>query len=410
MTSKAAPAVSAKPQRDKVPLVMHVIHALRIGGLENGLVNLVNHMDRTRFRHAIVCMTDYSDFRDRIEDPGVEVFALHKERLSRWGILTALRRLFRERRPSIVHGRNWDGLDAAIPAVLAGVPVRIQGEHGRDMHDLDGSSKRQQWLRRINRPFTTHYTTVSRDLADYLIGQVGIPAARVTQIYNGVDTLKFRPRNESDSDVIRACGVEAGDFVVGTVGRLAAVKDQAALIRAAAQVRRNAGPAAERLKVLLVGDGPLRSDLDELVRDESMEASVIFAGAQNDVPRWMRAMDVFVLPSRAEGISNTILEAMASGLPVLASNVGGNGDLVAEAQTGFLFPAGDAEALAAGIVRYLCDPALRTLHGRASRARVEAAFSIRAMVQGYSDLYDRLVGRVRVETPVRAERRGAAQT
>lgn len=373
------------------PLVAHVIHALRVGGLENGLVNLVNHMDPARYRHAIVCMTDYSDFRDRIRTPGVEVVALHKQGLTRWQIYVRLFRLFRDWRPAIVHGRNWDGLDAVVPARLAGVPVRIQGEHGRDMHDLHGTNRRQQWLRRLNRPFTTHYSTVSRDLADYLRHAVGIPADRVTQIYNGVDTQLFRPAEGGRGRMPDGLPVGTGDFVVGTVGRLAPVKDQAMLIRACGRLVRGRAAGADRLRLVIVGDGPLRADLERIAADEGMGRLVFFPGARANVQEWLRAFDLFVLPSLAEGISNTVLEAMASGLPVVATAVGGNADLVEDGRSGCIVAAGDMDGTAAAIARYLVDPDVATNQGAAARERAERCFSIRSMVEGYAQMYDRLL-------------------
>lgn len=376
-----------------VPLVVHVIHALRVGGLENGLVNLINHMDPGRYRHAIVCMTDFSDFRDRIRRPNVEVVALHKERLSRWGIYASLFRLFRTWRPAIVHGRNWDGLDAMLPARLAGVPVRVQGEHGRDMHDLDGSNHRQRWLRRLNRPFTTHYSTVSRDLAQYLQDAVGIAPERVTQIYNGVDSTVFHPAAGGREPLPGVPRSETGRFIVGTVGRLATVKDQTSLIQACATLMRDPVWQAADLLLVIVGDGPLRDELSRVAVQQGIQDRVVFAGARSNVDEWFRAMDLFVLPSLAEGISNTVLEAMASGLPVVATDVGGNADLLENERTGFIVPPGKPDAIAACIGRYLTTPELVRLHGKAARERVERLFSISSMVEGYTALYDLLLQR-----------------
>jgi sugar transferase (PEP-CTERM/EpsH1 system associated) len=373
------------------PLVAHVIHALRVGGLENGLVNLINHMDPARYRHAIVCMTDYSDFRDRIRTPGVEVVALHKQELTRWQIYARLFRLFRDWRPAIVHGRNWDGLDAVLPARVAGVPVRVQGEHGRDMHDLHGTNRRQQWLRRLNRPFTTHYSTVSRDLARYLCDAVGIPENRVTQIYNGVDTQLFRPAEGGRARLPDGIPAEPGHFVVGTVGRLAPVKDQAMLIRACSRLVRAGAVGAERLRLVIVGDGPLRADLERTAAEECLAGRVFFPGARANVQDWLRAFDLFVLPSLAEGISNTVLEAMATGLPIVATDVGGNADLVEHGRSGCVVASGNAESMAASISRYLENPDLARGEGAAARERAERCFSIRAMVDGYAALYDRLL-------------------
>jgi sugar transferase (PEP-CTERM/EpsH1 system associated) len=391
-----APSVNIPAAPDGVPLVVHVIHALRMGGMENGLVNLINGMDPARYRHAIVCAADFSEFRNRIRRPDVEVIALHKDRLSRTGLLRQLFGCFRLRRPAIVHGRNWDGLDAMLPAWLGGVPVRIHGEHGRDMHDLDGTSRRQQWLRRMNRPFTTHYITVSRDLGRYLCERVGIESSRITQICNGVDTERFRPPEDGRAALPGLAPAPGECVVIGTVGRLVPVKDQVTLVRACALLLRSDPGVAKRLRLVIVGDGPLREALDAEIQALGLAGIALLAGARDDVADWLRAMDVFVLPSLAEGISNTILEAMASGLPVIATNVGGNAELVAEG-TGRLVACGDAQALASHIRGYMDDPRLRRAHGASGRARAENVFSIKSMVERYQALYDRLLAEAGVD-------------
>jgi sugar transferase (PEP-CTERM/EpsH1 system associated) len=278
-----------------------------------------------------------------------------------------------------------------LPAWLSGVPVRIQGEHGRDMHDLDGSSRKQQWLRRLNRPFTTHYTTVSRDLEHYLCQRVGIDLRRITHIYNGVDTDRFHPDALGRSTLPGLPAPSAQSFVVGTVGRLVPVKDQVTLVRACAHLLRKDPHIAERLRLVIVGDGPMRQSLAGEIQAAGLGRNTVLAGAREDVADWLRAMDVFVLPSLAEGISNTVLEAMATALPVIATNVGGNADLVVEGKTGYLTQCGDVETLALRIGGYLADPQARRAHGLAGRDRAQSAFSIQSMVDSYAGLYDRLL-------------------
>ena len=145
-------------------LVVHVIHRLAIGGLENGLVNLLNHGLASRYRHAIICMTGFTDFRDRIEDANVEVFAVHRKEGRDWGAQWRLFELIRRLKPAIVHSRGLSGLDSMLSAFINGVPARIHGEHGRDMGDLDGSNRKGQWIRRLHRPLVSHYIALSRDL------------------------------------------------------------------------------------------------------------------------------------------------------------------------------------------------------------------------------------------------------
>lgn len=376
---------------DDRALIVHVIHHLVIGGMENGLVNLINRLPEASYRHAVICIDDHSAFAERIRRGDVEVIDLHRRRRGVWAVRRDLHRLLRKRRPAIVHSRGLSGLDALLPARLAGVPRCVHGEHGWDMDNLDGSSRRALWLRRLHSPLIDRYVTVSQDLRDYLVQRVGIADRRIHAICNGVDTEHFKP------------GLPAGDLGlpedflreevmrVGSVGRLQPVKDQATLVAAVALVVQRWPQARPRLRLVLVGDGPCREALAQQVQAAALQDVVYFAGASNRVAEWLRAMHVFVLPSLNEGISNTLLEAMASGLPTLATSVGGNVELLDEGVSGRSFVPGQVEALAQHLNDYLQRPALRRAHGDAARARAEQRFSLHTMVRAYDALYRDLV-------------------
>lgn len=378
-----------------LPLIIHVIHALGVGGLENGLVNLVNHMPADRYRHAIVCMTTSSDFSKRIRTEGVEIIAMHRGQVPLWRTYLQLFALFRRMRPAIVHTRNLSGLDALIPALCAGVAVRIQGEHGRDLDDAHGSNPKYRRLRRLFRPFINRYTTVSKDLQNYLIGQIGVGEARITQIYNGVDTERFYPRSP-DYRIPYTLKVPGdGLLIVGTVGRLQPVKDQVTLVRAFAEACRAEPGIMKKARLIIVGDGPLRNEVETEVESSGVGDCIALLGERQDVPAVLRSFDLFVLPSRDEGISNTLLEAMATGVPVLATRVGGNPELIPEGEVGQLVEARDCSAMAAWIVRYASDPSYRVRQGAAARRHVVQRFSLDAMVNSYLSVYDELTGRYR---------------
>ena len=371
-----------------VPLIAHVIHALGVGGLENGLVNLINRMPADRYRHAILCMTEYTDFRSRIRRDDVEVIALRRGSVPLWRTYVDLVAHFRRLKPTIVHTRNLSGLDALIPALIAGVRLRVHGEHGRDADDLDGLNPRNLRLRRMFRPFVTRYTAVSLDLAGYLARCIHAPEWMITQIYNGVDTETFYP---AASDAQRVLLRQSADeTLIGTVGRLQDVKNQSALVDAFAHARALNPQAMRRTRLVIVGDGPSRSALDARIRSAGLLDAVTLTGERSDIPEVLRELDLFVLPSLNEGISNTVLEAMATGLPVLATRVGGNPELVVENETGQLVNPGDRSAMAEWIIAYVEDRGLRRRHGIAGRKHVEVRFSMQAMVASYLDLYDRL--------------------
>ncbi len=372
------------------PLIAHVIHHLVIGGMENGLINLINRIPPDRYRHCVVCAEDYSDFRNRIVRPDVEVFAMRKSGLAGLGLHRRMHSLFRRLRPTIVHSRNLSGLDALLPAWAARVPIRIHGEHGWDVADLDGTRMKPLLLRRAHSPLVHRYVAVSKDLKRYLVGRIGVSPSRITQIYNGVDIERFSAADAKPVGILPPAFYGPNTIVIGTVGRLQAVKDQATLIRGFAQLLRQHPSMRALIRLAIVGDGPMRSTLLECVQQEALADVVWMPGARNEMARVYECFDVFVLPSLQEGISNTVLEAMAAGLPIIATAVGGNPELVIDDVNGCLIPPSDPRALANKLHRYVADTELRLRHGEASRHRAVSTFTVDAMVDSYVRLYDSL--------------------
>jgi sugar transferase (PEP-CTERM/EpsH1 system associated) len=386
------PKSSILHSKSPPPLVVHIIHRLAVGGLENGLVNLINAIDPARYRHAIISLTEYTDFRKRIRHPDVPVIALHKREGNTLRPHLRIWQLLGKLRPAIVHTRNLPALEFLPVAAVAGIRGRIHGEHGRDIYDVDGSSRKYTLLRKAVNPFVSRYTAVSKDLTQWLGRMVG--GDRVIHICNGVDTDRFyaRPRTRQPLGPEGFAG--EGTILVGTVGRMQAVKDQVTLVRAFLRLIQTDNDARKRLRLIMVGDGPLREEAQKLLCISGAEHLAWLPGERRDIPEIMRALDLFVLPSIAEGISNTILEAMSTGLPVVATRVGGNSELVVEGKTGSLVPASDPTAMATAIRAYLRDPGKLLENGMAGRKRVEKHFSIDSMVSGYLNVYDTVLSEV----------------
>ena len=382
----------AVPPTTSRPLVAHVVYRFDTGGLENGIVNLINHMPTSAYRHLVVALTEVvPGFARRIERDDVKFISLHKPPGHGVVLYPQLFNLFREQRPAIVHTRNLAALECQVPAALAGVPVRIHGEHGRDVGDLDGTRWRYQWLRRAYRPFVHKYVALSRDLASYVEHKVGVPARRIDQIYNGVNLARFHSPAGQRTAIAGCPFSDSSLFIAGTVGRMQSVKAQTVLAQAFVRALQIKPTLRDRLRLVMVGEGPLRAEAQSILAAGGVADLAWLPGERPDVPDVMRGLDCFVLPSLAEGISNTILECMATGLPVLATDVGGNVELVVAGTTGDIVPAGDVEALAAGLIRMSGEPGRSAAMGRAGRTRVEQHFSLPAMVGAYQDLYDRML-------------------
>jgi sugar transferase (PEP-CTERM/EpsH1 system associated) len=370
------------------PLIAHVVYRFGVGGLENGVVNLINRLPASRWRHAVIALTQVdAAMRARVGRPDVDFVALDKGPGHLVPLYPRLYRLFRDLRPAIVHTRNLAALEAVVPAWLARVPAIVHGEHGRDANDIDGGNARNRLTRRLFSPFVTRYVALSAELQRYLEGRAGIAPARIEQIINGVDTARFAPRGRERGPIAGCPFTDPRQFLVGTVGRLDAVKDQTNLARAFVAALRRHPAARERLRLVVVGDGPLRDEVLRVLAEADAAPCAWLAGERHDVAEVLRGLDCFVLPSLAEGISNTLLEAMASGLPVVATRVGGNAELMEEGLTGRLVPRADPEALATEILRYFDDPLLGRRHGGAGRSLVEKRFSLDLMLRRYDELY-----------------------
>lgn len=371
------------------PLVAHIVYRFDTGGLENGVVNLINRMPEGAYRHMVIALTEVTDFRHRISRPGVRCIALGKPPGPGARLWPRLWHLLREVRPAVVHTRNLAALEMQPPAWFARVPVRIHGEHGRDVEDLQGTSRRLQRVRRFYAPFVQRYVALSLDLQRYLVDAVGIEPGRIQHICNGVDAERFTPASQGRARLEGCPFVEPELFIVGTVGRMQTVKDQTLLARAFVRALALEPALATRMRLVMVGDGPLRAQAQTLLDEAGLAPLAWLPGERRDVPEVMRSLDAFVLPSLAEGISNTILEAMATGLPVLATQVGGNAELVSPGRTGLLVPAGDTEAMAQALLKLARDPQGSRAMGQAGRLAVEQRFSLQAMVAAYQQLYDR---------------------
>jgi len=356
--------------------VCHVLLSLKPGGLENGVVNVVNGLDPADFRSSVCCLQQAGEFAARMRST-TEIVAMGLQPGNDWRLPLRLARLLRALRVDIVHTRNAEPFFYGIVAArLAGVPVVIHSEHGRTFPEKPLRARVQRLLLSgANAAFS-----VSERLKQDLVRELGVSPARFEVIHNGVDIERFRSAPGTGDRRL-----SAADVVIGSVGRLAPVKNYPLLLRAMARL-----PALPPSRLLLVGDGPEGPSLQALAAELGLADRVQFAGHRDDVAQALREMDVFVLPSTSEGMSNTLLEAMAAGVAAVASDAGGNGEIIVPEVSGLLFPSADVAALAAQLGRLVSDPGLRGKLARAAATRVKVEFSIDAMIRRYEQLYRRV--------------------
>ena len=371
------------------PLIVHLIYRLDFGGLETLLVEIINRMPADKYRHAIICLTDYSEFSKKITRAGVGIYSLHKQDGLGLGTHLKLWQLLRQLRPAILHTYNLATVEYALIAALARVPIRIHAEHGRTASDIDGSNRKHNLLRRLMIPFVDRFVPVSADLQQWLKSAIGVPDHKNRLIGNGVDIDIFRPVKFPEPN-ISADIFNPDSFVIGSVGRIESVKNQSALIDAFIRLQKILPQESSRLRLAIIGDGPLLFALREKIQLCGIDAAVWMPGARDDIAQLLRTFSIFALPSLTEGTPVSILEAMATGLPVVATQVGGIPEIINDGETGTLIPPADIEALAAALARYFKQPGLVARHGAAARAYVAQHNSMASMLAAYTDLYDGL--------------------
>lgn len=375
-------SVTARPLR-----VMHLVYRLAGGGMEHNIVKLANGHDRAHVVPSL-CSCQPADRLKELLHPSVPLFELARRDGQDVRFLVQLVRLLRRERPDILHTHSWGTLgEGFLAARLAGVPLVVHGEHGTmDTRRLNVRVQRFLWNR------VDSVLSVSSRLAERMADVVGFSENRITVIRNGVDLTRV---TGGDRRVFRSqFGIREPELTIGTIGRLEPVKDHAMLLTALAMLR-SRGVA---FRAVVVGGGSLDAALRQQTVDLGLQDSVHFAGARSDVHHALAAMDVFVMPSRSEGLSNTIMEAMAAGLPVVATDVGGARELIADGETGRLVPAGSPGPLADALARLLGCPGERAAMATAARALAAREFSLTKMVRQYEELY-RTVAFGRLSSP-----------
>jgi glycosyltransferase involved in cell wall biosynthesis len=348
--------------------------SFELGGAEKLLVEFARHADRRRFDLQFVALASDGIIGQQLRAAGCAARALNAADGLRPELVVVLARLFRQHRFDIVHTHlDRPHIYGTVAARLAGIPCVVHTRHGQS----DDLTARQRRLVELLARMTDRFVCVSRDAARLTARSRGIPAARVCTIWNGIDLTQFS-----------TTAAPANGPVV-TVARLIPTKGLDVLLRAVAL----AAAQDRTLQLEIAGDGPLGDSLRSLTTELGISERVRFLGAVGSTAQLLGRAGMFVLASRGEGISLALLEAQARGVPVVATHVGGNPEVIAHGETGLLVPPDDPPALARAILRLRADAVLAARLGAAGRRRVETDFDVRAMVGRYQDLYDALLRR-----------------
>ncbi|RLD15755.1 hypothetical protein DRI50_03505 [candidate division KSB1 bacterium] len=367
----------------------HVINFMSPAGKEIGIVKLLNAMDPERFETTLI-VTDKVFDHLGLNTEKTKLIVLNKKTGNDIKIFFKLYHLFKTEQYDIVHTHAWGTLvEGILPAKIAHVPVVIHGEHGTFHKDF-----KRRIIQKLFFNWADYLLTVSGVLADEISSAIGIKRSKFHTIFNGVDVQKFAPDAQKRAFYRRELGFTEGDFVIGTVGRPKPVKNQKLMIRALKELL----PKFPTAHFVVIGDTPLDSrkeNLQSLAKELNISEHVHFLGIKQDIPGYLNMFDLFVLPSLSEGCSNVLQEAMATGLPIVASNVGGNPELIQHEENGLLFDVHDLNDFVQQLTRLMEDKNLREKYGHNARRSAVDKFSLQTMISAYSEFYVHAMEQVR---------------
>jgi len=360
--------------------VAQVVLNLDVGGLERVVIDLVNHLDRARFQPVVFCLGDGGVLQDRVRDAGCPVHAFNKGPGVSASLPLRMQAAIRDAAVDVVHCHNVPALlYGAVASRLAGKGSVVYTPHGVE----SATNPQVAWYRRLG--LIERIVAVSEDARSLSISASGFAPGATETVPNGIDVDAYAA---ADAAGVRASlGIDVGIPVIGIVARLAPEKDHKLLLEAMATLRRSIDPVV----LLVIGGGELRVELEARAAELALDGCVRFLGMRSDVSELLAALDVFVLSSRTEGMSVTLLEAMAAARPIVATDVGGNAEVVRDGDTGLIVPPGDATALAKALASILRDPGAARRMGERGRERVVADFSVKVMAKRYEDVYDRVL-------------------
>nr|WP_246606657.1 glycosyltransferase [Lysobacter antarcticus] len=354
-----------------------------MGGLERVVTDLAIEQARCGHRVFVFSITGSGSFAAELESAGVAVVVGDKRRAFDTRVIRALRRAVIDCDADIVHTHNF------VPNYYAAIALAWPSGRRRVLvntcHNMGSrlSNRRLRWLYRLSLPWTARVAMVGAQVQDHFVGSGMVRAQRAQVLLNGIPTRRFASGAEARRAARTILGVAPDAMLVGAVGRLVALKHHRLLL----ELMPALAAACPAVELVLLGDGPLRAELEALADSLSIRGRVHFLGARANVAQLLPALDVFALPSLTEGLSIALLEAGAAGLAIVATAVGGNPEIVSDGRTGLLVPPDDREATREALEALLHDDALRTRLGSAAREWVCANASIEAMRRSHDTFY-----------------------
>lgn len=380
------PYVIEPVESNKQIAIVHLIYRFDIGGLETVMASCINCLP-DNYIHTVISLTSVTAYANDILSKKIKIIALNKKSGNDISLYFRLFQLLRHLSPDVLHTYNLPTIEFQVIAFLLGIKTRVHAEHGRNFNDPLGRNPKYILLRKLLRPFIHYWVAVSNDLYHWLNGTVGIKKKSNKLIYNGIDTEKFHPLKVALAQTQLPKGFpQHASIVVGTIGRLDPVKNQSSILDACEIIKKTNGVLAEKIVFAIIGDGPLFDFFKQEIIQRGLDSSVWLPGARYDVVELLQHFNIFILPSITEGIPMTMLEAMSTELPVIATEVGGIPEVISK-NCGLMIKPNDAEALANAILYYLNNPDVAKQYAANAKQHVIDNFSVSAMIKNYQQLY-----------------------
>lgn len=364
--------------------IVHLTFDMRIGGAEQVIMNLVEYTDPEQFYVQVLCLDPHiGPFGRQMQEHGFAVAALDRRPGFDLSLIKKIRHFFLSRKINVAHCHQYTPFVYGVFAAIGTHTRIIFTEHGR-FHP-DSRKPKRIIVNPLLSLFIKHITAISKATRQALIDYENFSGKKIRVIYNGIDDKRFAgPLNPVRSDLKNQLHIPENAWILGSVARLDSIKNQPMMLKAFKKIH----TTLPETYLLIIGDGPERGKLEQLARELGVESRVIFTGFKEETHLYYKIMDLFLLTSFSEGTAMTLLEAMASSVPCIATNVGGNPEIVVHNETGALIPDNDHDALAETVLSLLQDQQEIHRLGKQGRARFEKRFTVQKMVKAYQQLYD----------------------
>lgn len=368
--------------------ILHVVDSLEVGGLERVVTDLVLAQSAAGHHVCVFSICTTGGFKAELQAKGIEVLEGHKSGPLDRRVIRALRHCVRQHHIGVVHAHNFVPNYYAAAALLALTPQPALVCTCHDM-GMRLQNRRLRWLFRMSLARTAHVAMVGAQVHQRFVHSGMVKPAHATTVLNGIPVERFSRTDDRRGRARQQLGLPPDATVIGAVGRLVPLKNHARLIQVMPEILRRHPDT----RLVIIGDGELAATLRQEVAAHHLQDRVVLAGGRKDVADLLPAFDIFALPSQTEGLSIALLEACASQLAVVATQVGGNPEIIHEGHTGLLIPADNNAALTQALMRLLDDPHLRDELARHAQAWVRAHASIDALVQAYDQVYGKALQR-----------------